>query len=83
MAAGKEAHSLRIAEQQGLEAHRPPTWDELGETFETMGKLSLALAVGMSAAALFCRLAEQGKIRVPSVSTLLVNQGKERRAPKN
>ena len=53
---------------------RPASWDEIGDAFETMGKVGLALAVGMSAAGLFCRLAQQGKIKVPTLSSLVVNR---------
>lgn len=51
----------------------PPSWDEIGEGFETLGKVGLAMAIGFSAAGLFCRLAQQGKVKVPSLSALLVN----------
>lgn len=53
------------------------TWSDIGESFETLGKVGLALAVGMSAAGLFCRLAEQGKVRVPTLSNLVLG-GSER-----
>ncbi len=60
--------------QERLPARRvpPPTWDEIGDSFETLGKVGLAMAIGFSAAGLFCRLAEQGKVRVPSLSGMLV-----------
>ena len=48
------------------------TWGEIGESFEAMGKIGLALAVGMSAAGLFCKLADQGKVRIPSISDLVL-----------
>lgn len=48
------------------------TWSEIGESFEAMGKIGLALAVGMSAAGLFCKLADQGKVRIPSLSELVL-----------
>lgn len=58
---------------QRLERPVAPTWSEIGEGFETLGKVGLAMAVGFSAAGLFCRLAEQGKVRVPSLSTLVLS----------
>ena len=51
----------------------PPTWSEIGEGFETLGKVGLAMAIGFSAAGLFCRLAEQGKVRVPSLPGMVLN----------
>lgn len=57
----------------------PPTWDEIGEGFETLGKVGLAMAVGFSAAGLFCRLAQQGKVKVPSISALLSTPPTEKR----
>ena len=53
---------------------RQVSWNDIGETFETMGKIGLAMAVGMSAAGLFCRLAEQGKVKVPTLSGLVLNR---------
>jgi hypothetical protein len=62
----------------------PPTWNEIGEGFETLGKVGLAMAIGFSAAGLFCRLAEQGKVRVPSLSGLVLNnQGPARSVPQS
>jgi hypothetical protein len=58
---------------QKVERAAPPSWNEIGESFETLGKVGLAVAVGFSAAGLFCRLADQGRIRVPSLSTLLLS----------
>ena len=72
-----------------LARYRQPGWNEIGESFETMGKIGLALAVGLSAAGLFCRLADQGKVKIPSLSQLVAGRSddlprsdkKERRAP--
>lgn len=69
-----EAESL--VEEPGRELARPfpkPTWDELGDQFETMGKIGVALAVGFSAAGLFCKLAHQGRVKIPSMTSLLLN----------
>ncbi len=54
-----------------------PTWDEIGESFETLGKVGLAMAIGFSAAGLFCRLAEQGKVKIPNLSSLLLPRSGE------
>jgi hypothetical protein len=51
----------------------PPSWSEIGESFETLGKVGLAMAIGFSAAGLFCRLAEQGKVKVPSLPAMVLN----------
>lgn len=51
-----------------------PSWSEISEGFETLGKVGLAMAVGFSAAGLFCRLADQGKIRIPGLANLLLKQ---------
>lgn len=51
----------------------PPTWDEIGDGFETLGKVGLAMAIGFSAAGLFCRLAQQGKVKVPNLAPHWVN----------
>jgi hypothetical protein len=69
---------------QALERYqsRPVTWDEIGDAFETMGKVGLAMAVGMSAAGLFCRLAQQGKIKVPTLSGMMVNRGEQPKSDK-
>lgn len=50
----------------------PPSWNELADGFETMGKVGIALAVGFSAAGFFCRMAEQGKVKMPSLPSLLL-----------
>lgn len=57
-----------------VERRVQPSWNELGESFETMGKLSLALAVGLSAAGLFCKLADQGKVKIPTLSSLMTSR---------
>lgn len=51
---------------------KPPSWNDIGDGFETMGKVGLAMAVGFSAASLFCRLAQQGKVRIPPLNALLL-----------
>jgi len=80
-----EKDSILKANQNLPDRSRPrqkATWDEIGDTFETMGKIGLAMAVGMSAAGLFCRLAEQGKVRVPTLSSLVLNGREENRREK-
>lgn len=66
--------SVERSQPQALEIRREVTWNDIGDAFETMGKVGLAMAIGMSAAGLFCRLAEQGKVRVPTLTGLLVNR---------
>lgn len=75
-----------VKAQESLPARRvpPPTWDEIGESFETMGKVGLAMAIGFSTAGLFCRLAQQGKVRVPSLTGMLLQrpEPRKRKTPK-
>ena len=66
--------SLMKTESQELMKPLPkPTWDDIGDQFETMGKIGVALAVGFSAAGLFCKLAHQGRVKIPSMTSLLLN----------
>ena len=37
-----------------------------------MGKIGFALAIGLSAAGIFCRLADQGKVRVPNLAGMIL-----------
>lgn len=46
-------------------------WQAIGEAFETMGKVGLAMTVGFTAAALFCRWADQRKLKASSVKKVL------------
>ncbi len=55
----------------GLPAKPVNDWQILGETFESMGKVGLALTVGFSAAAVFCKAVDSGKLKVPSVMSLM------------
>lgn len=74
----QEQTSVEKSEREtGLANYRQPTWNEIGDSFETLGKVGLALAVGLSAAGLFCRLAEQGKVRLPSWNQLLIPREEE------
>lgn len=74
--------SLERTRPQALEIRREVTWNDIGDAFETMGKVGLAMAIGMSAAGLFCRLAEQGKVRVPTLTGLLVNRPESKASDK-
>ena len=56
---------------------RPVTWGEVGDAFESMGKIGLAMAIGLSAAGLFCRLADQGKVRVPNLAGMVLGREPE------
>lgn len=65
-----QAGPRRLQVQEG----RPQAeddWQVLGDTFETMGKVGLALTVGFTAAAVFCRWAERRKLKAPSVTEVL------------
>ena len=73
-ASQEKSERLKKANSQALEVRREVSWNEIGDAFETMGKVGLAMAIGMSAAGLFCRLAEQGKVRVPTLTGLLTNR---------
>lgn len=42
-------------------------WRALGNAFEGMCKAGLALTIGFSVAAMFCRMVEQGKVRLPDL----------------
>ncbi len=46
-------------------------WQAIGDAFETMGKIGLAMTVGFTAAALFCRWADQRKLKSSSVKKVL------------
>ena len=52
-------------------AQPPEDWEVLGDTFETMGKIGIAMTVGFTAAALFCRWADQKKLKVPAAKDVL------------
>lgn len=76
----RESHlTERAAQLPSTQQGTPPTWDEIGEGFETLGKVGLAMAVGFSAAGLFCRLAQQGKVKVPGISALVNASPPEKR----
>lgn len=49
-------------------------WMELSEKFERWGRAGIAVAIGLSAAGLFCRLADQGKVNVPILTGLVLNR---------
>lgn len=51
----------------GRPVGQPVSWNDVGDGFETLSKIGLALAVGMSAASIFCRLADQKKVRIPTL----------------
>lgn len=57
-----------LAPRQG---QNPNDWEVIGETFEAMGKVGLAMTVGFTVAAAFCKLVDSGKVRLPKASTLI------------
>ncbi len=50
-------------------------WLQLSEKFERWGRAGIAISIGLSAAGLFCRLADQGKVNVPVLTGLVLNRG--------
>lgn len=50
---------------------RPSEWEAIGEAMETMGKIGLAMTVGFTAAALFCRWADQKRLKTSAVKQVL------------
>jgi len=56
------------AGEQRLAAAAPVNeWQALGAAFEGMTKAGLALTIGFSVAAAFCKLVDTGKIKVPDL----------------
>lgn len=53
-------------------------WQVLGDTFEALGKAGLAMTVGFSVAAVFCKLVDTGRIKLPNLVDLLANSQAER-----
>ena len=66
-----ESENLTPSSGPQLPAKPANEWQILGETFESMGKVGLALTVGFSAAAVFCKAVDSGKLKVPSVMSLM------------
>lgn len=67
-------NSLVPAQQQPtrmVPAKPPSDWQVMSETFETMGKVGLAMTVGFSVAAAFCKMVDSGRIKMPSVANVL------------
>ncbi|MEW6277505.1 MAG: hypothetical protein AB1758_02700 [Candidatus Eremiobacterota bacterium] len=50
---------------------RPDDWQALGEAFEAMGKAGLALTIGFTVAATVCKLAQQGRLKLPDLLSFL------------
>lgn len=64
--------------EQAVTRHDPSQdWQVLGDTFEALGKAGLAVTVGFSVAAAFCKMVDSGKIKLPSVLSLL-NEGEKK-----
>jgi len=66
-----------------LPALRDPAedWQVLGDTFEALGKAGLAMTVGFSVAAVFCKLVDNGKIKLPNLISLMAASQAEPKAP--
>jgi hypothetical protein len=65
---------LQAAPQPGQLWQKPAAndWQVLSETFETMGKVGLAMTVGFAAAGMFCKLVDSGHVKLPSVASLVM-----------
>ncbi|MBS2034151.1 hypothetical protein JST97_04140 [bacterium] len=55
--------SVRLSQEIPQPAPRSSDWEAIGEAMETMGKIGLALTVGFTAAAVFCRWADQKRLK--------------------
>lgn len=52
--------------------HKPQTdWQILGDSFEAMGKVGLAMTVGFTVAAAFCKLIDSGRVKLPKAENLV------------
>lgn len=78
------AHDTNLVPTAGhLPVVRKPEedWQVLGDTFEALGKAGLAMTVGFSVAAVFCKMVDTGKIKLPNLVTLLAQSQGEPKAP--
>lgn len=75
--------NLPVPSPGQLPALRDPAedWQVLGDTFEALGKAGLAMTVGFSVAAVFCKLVDNGKIKLPNLISLLAASQAEPKAP--
>ncbi len=77
-------HDTNLVHTSGhLPAVRKPEedWQVLGDTFEALGKAGLAMTVGFSVAAVFCKLVDTGKIKLPNLITLMAASQQEPKVP--
>lgn len=70
----QHAQALQAAHQQAPVYQGRSEWMELSAKFERWGRAGIAAAIGLSAAGLFCRLADQGKVNVPILTGLVLNR---------
>ena len=66
-----DPQALVAPENTALAPRRPDDWQALGEAFEAMGKAGLALTIGFTVAATVCKLAQQGKLKLPDLTGML------------
>ena len=59
----RNGSNLPASQAPGL----PNDWQVLGDAFEGMTKAGLALTIGFSVAAAFCKLVDSGTIKVPDL----------------
>jgi hypothetical protein len=67
----QEGQLVRATARPLANQQNPNDWQVLGETFEAMGKVGLAMTVGFTVAAAFCKMVNSGKIKVPQASSLI------------
>ncbi|MFN8609236.1 MAG: hypothetical protein U0931_16990 [Vulcanimicrobiota bacterium] len=63
--------AARLSDSSTPANRQPSDWEAIGEAMETMGKIGLAMTVGFTAAALFCRWADQKKLKTSAVKQVI------------
>lgn len=82
-----ENRLARQAANRALATEAPPAvndWQALGTAFEGLTKAGLALTIGFSVAAVFCKMVDTGKVKTPDLlgnlaRAALMPDGPERR----
>jgi len=59
--------AIQPARPPQLPATEAPDWQAMGEAFEGLCKAGLALTVGFSVAAAFCKMMDTRKVDIPSL----------------
>lgn len=77
-----EPSALEKAQAHPLTQPEPLNeWQALGTVFEGLSKAGLALTIGFTVAAAFCKLADSGKINVSDTLATLAGGGKHKPPP--